>query len=389
MLASRNAVTILLVEDEEPLRQVWAKVLVRLGYRVMLTGTAEEALTVLRHERVTCLLLDLHLPGMGGIALLPEAFELDPTLAVIVVTGDREASTATAAMQSGVVDWLTKPFGLEDLGPAIERALEHREQQLQRKETEQWLRQEVAERRAALHAERQNLELLATASLEVLVSALEAKDRFMAGHSARVGQLAASLAAELGRTDDEVELVRTAGLLHDLGMISVSDRVLNRNGMLTEAEFEQIRQHPVIGDQLLRQHPNLEDVARFVRSHHERWDGKGYPDGLAGTDIPWGGRILAAAEVYDALVTDRVYRPNRMTPEEAGLQMAGLAGTAIDPEVHQALATVIARRHALEFLPDEEPPLGGGQPSMPLARPLLRRAEGALQSEGTLGQGPC
>ena len=354
MLGPKSSVTILVVEDEEPLRQMWAKLLLRLGYRLILTGTAEEALTVLRHERVSCLLLDLHLPGMGGMALLPQAFELDPSIAVIVVTGDREASTATAAMQAGFVDWLTKPFGVEDLGPAIERALAHRERQQQRQETEQWLRQEVAERRAALHSERQNLEVLATASLEVLVSALEAKDRFMAGHSARVGQLAASLAAELDRSDDEIELVRTAGRLHDLGMITVSDRVLNRKGALTEAEFDQIRQHPVVGDQLLRQHPNLGEVARIVRGHHERWDGKGYPDGLVGNDIPWGCRILAAAEVYDALVTDRVYRPTRMSPEEACRQMEGLAAAATDPEVHAALATVIARRQALEFLSEEE-----------------------------------
>jgi putative two-component system response regulator len=367
MLGPKSTVTILVVEDEEPLRQMWAKLLVRLGYRLILTGTAEEALTVLRHERVSCLLLDLHLPGMGGMALLPLAFELDPDLAVIVVTGDREASTATAAMQTGFVDWLTKPFGVEDLGPAIERALAHRERQQQRQETEEWLRQEVAERRAALHSERQNLEVLATASLEVLVGALEAKDRFMAGHSARVGQLAASLAAELDHTDDEIELVRTAGRLHDLGMITVSDRVLNRRGALTEAEFDQIRQHPVVGDQLLRQHPNLGEVARVVRGHHERWDGKGYPDGLAGNDIPWGGRILAAAEVYDALVTDRVYRPTRMSPEEACRQMEGLAAAATDPEVHAALATVVARRHALEFLSEEE----SGSPEARPSRSLI------------------
>jgi putative nucleotidyltransferase with HDIG domain len=288
-------------------------------------------------------------------------------------------------MQSGVVDWLTKPFGLDDLGPAIRGALKHRQEQLQRKETEQWLRQEVVERRAALQSEHHKLEYHATSALEVLVAALEAKDRFMAGHSARVGQLAASLAAELGRNDDEIELVRTAGRLHDLGMISVSDRVLNKNTALSEAEFEQIRQHPVVGDQLLRQHPELGEVARFARSHHERWDGTGYPDGLAGRDIPWGGRVLAAAEIYDALVTDRVYRPNRMTPEEACVRMEELSGTVLDPEVHLALASVIARRQALEFLPEDELMPLDRERLMPFAKPLLRRPAPARSGESTAG----
>jgi HD-GYP domain-containing protein (c-di-GMP phosphodiesterase class II) len=129
----------------------------------------------------------------------------------------------------------------------------------------------------------------------------------------------------------------------------------------------------VVGDLLLQQHPDMDEVARFVRGHHERWDGKGYPDGLAGPAIPWGGRILAAAEIYDALVTDRVYRPNRLTPEAACLRMQDLTGTVLDPEVYRALAAVVARRQALEFLPDEEHDPGepgGPPPTGPLVRPL-------------------
>jgi len=149
-----------------------------------------------------------------------------------------------------------------------------------------------------------------------------------------------------------VEAVRLAGRLHDIGMLLISDRVVNREGRLTPEEFDQVRNHPLVGHQVLLPYPHLSDVARFVRGHHERWDGHGYPDGLAGEDIPWGARILGVAETYDALVTRRAYRSEILTPEQADAEVQRLAGKALDPAVCGAPSRVIGRGRTLEFVLD-------------------------------------
>jgi HD-GYP domain-containing protein (c-di-GMP phosphodiesterase class II) len=191
------------------------------------------------------------------------------------------------------------------------------------------------------------------ATLEALVKVTEAQDPWFSGHSLRVAQLAASVAAESGRSDEEVEQVRQAGRLHDIGMICVPVGLQSKEGSLTPAEFELIKRHPLVGAQILAPLPYLGHVATFVRGHHERWDGKGYPDGLAGDAIPWGARLLGAAEVYDALTTARPYR-EQLTPELAVDRMRELTGTVLAPEVLRALSAVVERGSALVFVGDEQ-----------------------------------
>jgi putative two-component system response regulator len=157
------------------------------------------------------------------------------------------------------------------------------------------------------------------------------------------------VASEMGLNDEQVELVRTAGRLHDIGKIGIREAVLNKRGPLTAEEFEHVKSHVTIGAQILAPLSHLREVIAFVRSHHERADGTGYPDGLAGDAIPLGARILGAAEVYDALTTSRPYQ-DKMTPEEAVNRMRDLVGTVVDPDVHRALGAVVARRKTLVFL---------------------------------------
>jgi putative nucleotidyltransferase with HDIG domain len=220
----------------------------------------------------------------------------------------------------------------------------------------------VAERSAEIEA---RLERFAVASLEVLVTALEARDPFMSGHSMRVAALSASLADAMGLDESQVEAVRLAGRLHDVGMMVISEQVVNRVGTLTEAERVQIRQHPVVGHQILLPYPHLREIARFIRGHHERWDGQGYPDALAGEAIPQGARIVAVVEVYDALVTSRSYRRDSLNPGEARAQMEALAGTALDPAVVRALSSVIGQKRTLQFLIDDAQSLAGAAPAAP------------------------
>jgi putative two-component system response regulator len=218
-----------------------------------------------------------------------------------------------------------------------------------------WLKEEVALRTAELRLERQNLERISVATLEALVNALEAKDPYMRGHSARVADLSAMVAAQMGRSDEEIEAVRMGGRLHDIGKIGIREDVLAKQGPLTDEEYEHVKQHVVVGSQILAPLVHLKDVIGYVRSHHERWDGAGYPDRLAGEAIPLGARVIGAVEIFDALTTSRPYQ-EKMPPELATARMGDLIGTVLDPAVHAALERVVLQRHALVFLD------AGGQP---------------------------
>ena len=346
-----DSVSILVVDDEEPIRNALKKFLAQQQFSVYAAGSGDEALSELRRHKIALMLCDIRMPGTSGIDLVPQAIEIEPDLAILMLTAVNDATSAALCMQRGAMDYLTKPIELADLGRAVQRALKRREMLLENRELNRWLKEEVTTRTAELHRERQKLERISVATLEALVNALEAKDPYMRGHSARVADLAATIAAELGLSDEEVERVRVAGRLHDVGKIGTREAVLNKQGPLTPEEFEHVKQHVLIGSQILAPLPHLQPSIAMVRSHHERWDGAGYPDGLRGEEIPVGARVIGAAEVYDALCTSRPYQ-DKMTPEETVKRMAEMSGSVLDPKVYEALARVVSRRHTLVFLDD-------------------------------------
>jgi len=345
---------VLVVDDEEPVRNALRQYLTQQQFEVYAAGSGDEALQQLRRHRIALMLCDIRMPGTSGVDLVPQALETQPDLAILMLTAVNDATTAALCMQRGAMDYLTKPVELEDLGRAVQRALKRRDTLLENRQLNEWLKEEVTTRTAELHHERMKLERLSVATLEALVNALEAKDPYMRGHSARIADLTATIAHQLGLPEEQVEQVRVAGRLHDIGKIGTREAVLNKDGPLTPDEFEHVKQHVVIGSQILAPLAHLGIVIGGVRSHHERWDGNGYPDGLRGEAIPIAARIVAAAEVYDALSTSRPYQ-DKMTPEQAVERMADLAGTVLDPRMFEALAAVVARRRTLVFL-DE----GGG-----------------------------
>src|SRR5216117_1003189 len=229
------------------------------------------------------MLCDIRMPGTSGVDLVPQALEAEPELAILMLTAVNDATSAALCMQRGAMDYLTKPIELADLGRAVQRALKRREMLLENRQLNQWLKEEVSTRTAELQSERMKLERLSVATLEALVNALEAKDPYMRGHSARVADLSATVAHELGIPEEEVEHVRVAGRLHDIGKIGTRESVLNKQGALTPDEFEHVKQHVVIGSQILAPLSHLGDIIPAVRHHHERWDGTGYPDGRSGS----------------------------------------------------------------------------------------------------------
>lgn len=344
-------VQVLVVDDEEPIRNALKKFLTQQQFEVYAAGTGDDALQQLRRHRVALMLCDIRMPGTSGVDLVPQALEIEPELAILMLTAVNDATSAALCMQRGAMDYLTKPIELADLGRAVQRALKRREMLLENRQLNQWLKEEVTTRTAELQRERMKLERLSIATLEALVNALEAKDPYMRGHSARVADLSATIAHELGIPDEEVEHVRVAGRLHDIGKIGTREAVLNKQGALTPEEFEHVKQHVVIGSQILAPLGHLGDIIPSVRHHHERWDGTGYPDGLRGEEIPIGARVIGAAEVFDALSTSRAYQ-EKLSPEKAIERIADLSGTVLDPRVYDAMASVVARRRTLVFLDD-------------------------------------
>jgi putative two-component system response regulator len=347
-------VTLLIVDDEEAIRNAVTKYLVQLGYEVVVATTGDEALGIIQRQKITGILLDVNLPGTNGIDLIPRIMELEPTVALLMLTALNDATSAALCMQRGALDYLIKPIDLDLLGRAIARALERRHTLLEGQQINRWLKEEVAMRVAERRLEQVTQERISVATLEALVNALEAKDHYLRGHSARVADLSASVAAHLDRPDEEIEAVRTAGRLHDIGKIGIREEILNKQGPLSDEEYEHVKQHVLVGCQILAPLTHLQHVITYVRSHHERWDGAGYPDHLGGEEIPLGARIIGAVEIYDALTTSRPYQ-EKMSPEEAVERMRALVGTAIDPGIHQALEAVVSRRQALVFLDDSQP----------------------------------
>jgi len=319
--------TLLVVDDEEALRSALQRYLAREGYRVLTASSGEEAMALLRREAVGVVLLDVNLPGVSGLDLVPRVLELGAAAAIVMLTAVDDASTAALCLERGALDYLLKPVDLDRLGRVVAGAVAG------------------GRPRPAGQSPTGAVPQLPAATLEALVNTIEARDPHLRGHSERVADLSAAVAAQLGCGRARIDAIRTAGRLHDIGKIAVRDDVLHKAGPLTDEEYEHVKRHVVIGSRILAPLAFLEEAAGYVRSHHERWDGFGYPDRLAGEAIPLGARIIGAVEIYDALTTPRSYQ-ERMTPAEALDRMRDLVGTAIDPAVHAALAAAVSRRPA-------------------------------------------
>ena len=343
---------ILVVDDEATVRETLETHLTHRGYEVLTVGAGEEALGILARQKISCMVADARLFGTPNGELLSRSLERDPNLAILVSSTTVDVEEAVRYLQYGAMDYLRKPIDLAMLEAALQRALRRRAELMRDRGVARILKEEVVNVGAELARERAKVKGLAVATLEALVAVVEARDPWFSGHSLRVAELAASIAAETGRTDEEVERVREAGLLHDIGMIAVPEGLLSKQGSLTPAEFEEVKRHTVVGSQILAPLPHLSGVSSFVRGHHERWDGKGYPDGLAGEAIPWGARLIASAEIYDALATARPYR-EQLAPELAVERMRALIGSVLAPEVHRALTAVVESGAALVFVSDE------------------------------------
>jgi putative two-component system response regulator len=340
---------VLVVDDEDAIRLAISKFLRSRGYDVNSASSGAGALELLQQERFDAMVCDIRMPGMTGTQLVPRAIELRPNIAVLMLTAVNDAPTATEVLANGAMDYLMKPIELPDLALAVERALHQRELEIQQRNVERLIREEVAIGTEELRREQQALAQISIGVVRALVNAQEAKDVFLRGHSQRVAASAAAIAADLQLSDDEVEALRQAGRLHDVGKIGVPEALLNKPGALTEEEYARVQDHVRVGIEILAPLSLPRNLMDAIQDHRERWDGKGYPRQLAGERISLGGRILGAADAFDALTSRRAYR-EPLSPHETIGVLAAEAGAMFDPQVFDALRRVVTNRKYLPFI---------------------------------------
>lgn len=344
---------LLIVDDEDAIRIALSRFLHASGYQVQAAASSNEALQILGRERFVLMICDIRMPGMSGLALLPKAIARDPELAVVMLTAVNDAATATEALSHGAYDYLVKPVELPELESAVERALHRRKLRLEQRRVEQLIRDEVAVRTDELEHEQEALRSVTLNVAETLVNAMEAKSIYLRGHSQRVAELAVSMADALGLDADTIEAVRLAGRLHDVGKIGIRENVLDKPGRLTPEEFAHVKDHVRIGMEILAPLKHLGMVLEFIRDHHEHYDGSGYPNGISGEQISIGGRILAAADAFDALTSRRAYR-EPLAARETVDYLRQQIGALLDPAVYNALREAVLGGKALVFIDDSD-----------------------------------
>ncbi|MGH7700232.1 MAG: HD domain-containing phosphohydrolase [Gemmatimonadales bacterium] len=341
---------VLIVDDEPRLRRVLVRLLEGEGFACKEAGSGVEAVAVLEQESFPLVVSDLRMPQMDGVGLLREVTKRWPETGVVVVTAVAEVESAVACLQLGALDYVAKPFHLDEVRARVQQALDKRRLIIENKNYQLHLEERV-------QAQARKIEDLFLGSAQALVHALEAKDAYLRGHSLRVAEYAVGVARELAVTGDEVDAIALGAHLHDIGKIGVSEEVLHKAGELTEAEYRHIMEHPVIGARILG--PMFRDKSieiAVVRSHHERIDGGGLPDGLKGDAIPVPARIVAVADAFDAMTSVRPYRPS-LGVERALQELRDGKGVQFDSEAVEAFLRAFSEVVTLPIPTPEYRPL--------------------------------
>ena len=309
---------VLCIDDNRLNRELVAATLTEAGMEVVTADNGAAAMETLEREAVDVIILDLMVPEQDGIATL-RLLRADPRyefLPAVVLTSQMHREMRQEAIVNGADDFINYPLNRLELVTRIRSLLRIRE----------------------YHADLEQTQNVICA----LALALEAKDHYTRGHSQRVGDLAREFALHVGLAHESAELIRVAGLLHDIGKIAVPEALLNKQGPLTREEFLRVIDHPVIGEEMVRPLQTLASVLQLIRHHHERYDGRGYPDGLRGDAIPYEVRLLSIVDAYDALTSHRAYRPAPLTHEAAiGTLRREASGGKWDPQMVEQFAEML------------------------------------------------
>lgn len=327
---------VLLIDDDEINCYVVSKLL-KDNYRMITAESGQEAFEMLKQQLPDLILLDVYMPQMDGHEVLRKlkATEEYADIPVIFLTGDEDESTEIQGFSEGATDFLRKPLRKDVAVQRMNRIIEL--SYLQKNLKEEVARQtEVAEKR------RRKVERMSLQMIRALANTIDAKDSYTNGHSSRVAKYSVMLAGRMGYQGEKLEQVQYAALLHDIGKIGIPKEIINKPSRLTDEEYEVIKTHPATGGNILDEITEIPDIAVGARWHHERYDGKGYPDRLMGEEIPELARIIGAADAYDAMTSKRSYRD--ILPQDVVLaEIEKGRGSQFDPVIAEHMISIIKK----------------------------------------------
>ncbi len=377
--------TLILVVDDAEINLKIAEKIISREYTVECVSSGEECLAYLMDHTPDLILLDLHMPELDGFEVMEKmkASSNWRDIPVVLLTADSDHDSEIQGFELGAMDFITKPFVAEVMMKRVERVLELSHLQ-------KYLVSEVTRQTAVAEERREKVEKMSIQLIRALVMSLDAKDTYTNGHASRVSEYACLLARKLGWSEDRIEKLHNAAILHDIGKIIVPDRVLNKSGTLNDDEFNMIKSHTVVGSDILKKAGVLELAEDVARHHHERFDGRGYPDGIYGDQISEEARIVCIADAFDAMSSKRVYRPALPLSSIRDELIRG-KGTQFDPDFAGvfidmldagALNSVIETNHTGDH--DKEDKVGGAEAEI---CGLLQRSEGERKIENAMTEG--
>jgi len=342
---------ILLVEDDESFRKILALMLEREGYQVFAVRDGQKAVEAAKENFFELIVADVRLPGgMDGIEAVAKIKGIRPEAKsiVIIITGYADEQAVVRALRLGVDDYIYKPFEREQFLHIVKRNLNiYRLEKEREKHNQiiekmnQELEHKVEERTEDIRKLYEELQATYLRTIKALAQAIDARDHYTHSHSQNVTKYAVMIAQEMKLPAKEIDEIQRACELHDLGKIGIHDYVLTKPGKLTPEEWEEVRIHSLKGAEILKPLGFLNGTIGLIQQHHERYDGKGYPYGLKGESIHLGARIMAVADAFDAMISERPYREKPFTKRKAIEEVKKNSGTQFDPQVVKAFLKMV------------------------------------------------